>query len=190
MRIGILALQGAFTEHEKLLSKLGADSFEIRQRADFTKEISGLILPGGESTVMEKLMGESELKEPILQMIQRGIPVMGTCAGMILLAKTVIGGESHLACMDITVERNAYGRQLASFKTESEYGGARIIPMVFIRAPYVANVGQGVEVLAKVDGKIAAVREKNMLACAFHPELTEDTTVHSHFLHMCNTMNC
>ncbi|HBE85614.1 MAG TPA: pyridoxal 5'-phosphate synthase glutaminase subunit PdxT [Lachnoclostridium sp.] len=185
MRIGILALQGAFTEHEKMLSKLGADSFEIRQRADFTEAISGLILPGGESTVMEKLMRESELKEPILQMIQRGIPVMGTCAGMILLAKTVIGGESHLACMDITVERNAYGRQLASFKTESKFGGTGIIPMVFIRAPYVADAGQGVEVLAKVDGKIVAAREKNMLACAFHPELTEDTTVHSYFLHMC-----
>ncbi|MDR1771622.1 MAG: pyridoxal 5'-phosphate synthase glutaminase subunit PdxT [Hungatella sp.] len=153
MRIGILALQGAFKEHEKMLTKLGADSFEIRQRTDFKEEMNGLILPGGESTVMEKLMRESEIKEPILQVIQRGIPAMGTCAGMILLAKTVIGGESHLACMDITVERNAYGRQLASFKTESEFGGAGIIPMVFIRAPYVANAGKGVEVLAKVDGR-------------------------------------
>lgn len=185
MGIGILALQGAFTEHEKMLAKLGADSYEIRQRADFTKEMSGLILPGGESTVMEKLMQELELKEPILQVIQSGIPVMGTCAGMILLAKTVIGGENHLACMDITVERNAYGRQLGSFKTVSRFDGTGIIPMVFIRAPYVTNVGKEVKVLAKVGGKIVAAREKNMLACAFHPELTEDVTVHSHFLHMC-----
>jgi len=185
MRIGILALQGAFVEHEKTLIKLGADSFEIRQRADFNEAMDGLILPGGESTVMGKLLRELGLLEPIRKSIQGGLPVMGTCAGMILLAKTVLGGEKHLACMDVTVERNAYGRQLASFKTEATFGNFGQIPMVFIRAPYAAGVGDGVEILADVDRKIVAARQKNMLACAFHPELTEDTTVHSLFLQMC-----
>lgn len=185
MRIGILALQGAFIEHEKMLAGLGVKSFEIRQRTDFSEEMDGLILPGGESTVMGKLLRELELLEPIRHSIQNGLPVMGTCAGMILLAKTVSGSENHLACMDVTVERNAYGRQLASFKTQASFDNAGEIPMVFIRAPYATGVGDGVAILSEVDGKIVAVRQKNMLACSFHPELTEDTTVHSFFLQMC-----
>jgi 5'-phosphate synthase pdxT subunit len=185
VRIGILALQGAFIEHKKILAKLGVNSIEIRQRADFNEDIDGLILPGGESTVMGKLLRELDLLEPIRKAIQGGLPVMGTCAGMILLAKTVAGGESHLACMDIAVERNAYGRQLASFKTHASFGDTGDIPMTFIRAPYASGVGDGVAVLAKVDGKIVAARQNNMLVCAFHPELTEDTTVHAFFLQMC-----
>ena len=188
MRIGILALQGAFSEHEKMLAELDADSFEIRQQADFSKKMDDLILPGGESTVMGKLLREMDLLEPIRKSIQGGLAVMGTCAGMILLAKTVLGGENHFACMDVTVERNAYGRQLASFKTEASFGSAGQIPMVFIRAPYATGVGNGVEILAEVDGKIVAARQKNMLACAFHPELTENTAVHSFFLQMCRSI--
>jgi 5'-phosphate synthase pdxT subunit len=185
MRIGILALQGEFIEHEKMLTELGVDSFEIRRQADFKGEMNGLILPGGESTVMGKLLRELDLLKPIRKAIQDGLAVMGTCAGMILMAKTVLGGKEHLACMDISAERNAYGRQLSSFKTEAPFGDAGNIPMVFIRAPYAAGVGDGVEVLAEVDEKIVAARQKNMLACAFHPELTKNTTVHFFFLQMC-----
>ncbi|MDR1564338.1 MAG: pyridoxal 5'-phosphate synthase glutaminase subunit PdxT [Oscillospiraceae bacterium] len=186
MRIGVLALQGAFIEHERMLSSLDTQSFEIRKASDFTNKMDGLILPGGESTVIGKLLRELELMEPIRKAILGGLPVMGTCAGMILLAKNVIGGEAHLACMDITAERNAYGRQLASFSTEAEFGGVGKIPMVFIRAPYVVKAAADVEVLAEVDGKIIAARQKNMLVCAFHPELTKDTSVHSFFLSTCN----
>ncbi len=184
MRIGVLALQGAFIEHEKMLAELGADSFEIRQLRDINQYMDGLIIPGGESTVQGKLLRELGLLEPIRKMILSGLPVYGTCAGLILLAKKIDGGEPpHLAVMDITAKRNAYGRQLGSFSTEAEFKGIGKIPMTFIRAPYI-NGSNGAEILAAVDGKAVAARQDNMLVTAFHPELTNDLSVHRYFLDM------
>lgn len=182
MQIGILALQGAFAEHGTVLDRLDAEHFEIRKRDDIEKPFDGLILPGGESTVMGKLLRELHLFEPIRALIQKGMPVLGTCAGMILLAKQIDGGEApHLATMDITAVRNAYGRQLGSFCTTAKYRQNNL-PMVFIRAPYILSTGRDVEILSKVDGKITAAQQNNQIAVAFHPELTEETTVHEHFL--------
>ena len=182
MRIGILALQGAFAEHSAILQKLGADSFEIRQKRDLAQPMDGLIIPGGESTVMGKLLKELDCYDEVRSRIENGLPVFGTCAGLILLAKEAEGGKVQLGTMDIVARRNAYGRQLGSFYTESEFAGS-VIPMTFIRAPYIADIG-GCEKLAEVDGKAAAARYKNCLAAAFHPELNEDLTVHKYFLDM------
>lgn len=184
MTTAVLALQGAFAEHGQMLEKLGAEHFEIRQRKDLNRRFDALILPGGESTVMGKLLRESGLLEPIRERIQAGLPVFGTCAGLILLAKEVEGERPHLATMDICARRNAYGRQLGSFYTEQEFRGIGTVPMTFIRAPYIADVSGNAEILAKVDGKIVAARQGNQLVTAFHPELTEDTRVHEYFLNM------
>ena len=184
MRIGVLALQGAFIEHERLLARLGAESFEIRQLRDLSQEMDGLIIPGGESTVQGKLLRELGLMEPIRELIRSGVPVFGTCAGLILLAREIDGGEPpHLAVMDITAKRNAYGRQLGSFSTSGAFKGLGTIPMTFIRAPYISR-SNGAEILAEVDGKAVAARQGNMLVTAFHPELTDDTSVHGYFLDM------
>lgn len=184
MVVAILALQGAFLEHGQMLDKLGVAHFEIRQAKDLEKHFDALILPGGESTVMRKLMKECGLYEPILEKINAGLPVYGTCAGLILLAKEVDGGEPAIGTMDIVAKRNAYGRQLGSFYTESEFKGIGKVPMTFIRAPYIEAAGEGTEILAKVDGKIVAARQKNQLVTAFHPELNDDTSVHEYFLSM------
>lgn len=184
MNIGILALQGAFAEHRRVLDRLGAESFEIRCSDDLEKACDGLILPGGESTVMGKLLRDLDLFEPLRERIAAGMPVLGTCAGLILLAKRLQGDDTvHFGCMDVTACRNAYGRQLGSFFTRAAFG-KREIPMTFIRAPYIVSAGDGVEVLSVVDDRIVAARQKQMLACAFHPELSEDTTVHELFLSM------
>jgi len=182
MRIGILALQGAFAEHSAILQKLGADSFEIRQKRDLAQPMDGLIIPGGESTVMGKLLKELDCYDEVRSRIENGLPVFGTCAGLILLAKEAEGGKVQLGTMDIVARRNAYGRQLGSFSTTAEMVGE--VPMVFIRAPYITSVSGSTEVLAEVDGKIVAAREGSQLVTAFHPELTEDTRVHGYFLHM------
>jgi 5'-phosphate synthase pdxT subunit len=184
MRIGILALQGAFIEHKTVLDALGVDNFEIRQRADFSRDLDGLIIPGGESTVIAKLLAELELLEPIKSAAENGLPVFGACAGLILLAKKVIGGQACLGVMDTVVRRNAYGRQLGSFRTQAPFGGVGEIPMVFIRAPYISEAGETVEILATVDGNIVAARQNNLFATAFHPELTDDVRVHQYFLSM------
>lgn len=182
MRIGVLALQGAFIEHEKMLSGLGAECFEIRQLKDLSKPMDGLIIPGGESTVQGKLLRELEMMKPLRVMISSGLPVFGTCAGLILLAKEIEGGEApHIAAMDITAKRNAYGRQLGSFSHIGDFKGIGKIPMTFIRAPYISR-SDGAEILAEVSGKAVAARQDNMLVTAFHPELTSDTSVHSYFL--------
>ncbi len=182
MRIGVLALQGAFAEHEEKLLACGAEVFEIRQRRDIERSFDGLILPGGESTVMGKLLHELSLMEPIRQRIQDGMPVMGTCAGLILLAERIAGEETvHLGTMGITARRNAYGRQLGSFRTTAEFQGIGSIPMTFIRAPYIESVSTA-EVLAEVDGRIVAARDHNQLALAFHPELEESAAFHEYFL--------
>lgn len=184
MRIGVLALQGAFIEHEKILRGLGADCFEIRQLRDISGQIDGIVIPGGESTVQGKLLRELGIIEPLRKMIRNGLPVFGTCAGLILLAKSIDGGEPpHLAVMDITAKRNAYGRQLGSFSTEGEFQGIGRIPMTFIRAPYISSA-DGAEILAAVDGKSVAARQGNILVTAFHPELTSDARVHGYFLDM------
>ena len=189
MKIGILALQGAFAEHAKVLEKLGVISGEIRNLDDFQQrqsDLSGLILPGGESTTMGKLLRDQDMLTPIREAILNGLPVFGTCAGLILLAKEITSQEeSHLATMDIVVERNAYGRQLGSFYTEAECKGVGKIPMTFIRGPIISSVGKGVEVLATVDDQIVAAQEKNMLVTSFHPELTDVVSLHQYFINMC-----
>ena len=189
MKIGILALQGAFAEHERVLERLGVENVELRNLEDFQKyqkELSGLILPGGESTTMGKLLRDQDMLIPIREAILSGLPVFGTCAGLILLAKEITSqDESHLRTMDMVVERNAYGRQLGSFYTEAECKGVGKIPMTFIRGPIISSVGEDVEVLAIVDNQIVAAQEKNMLVTSFHPELTDDVRLHQYFIEMC-----
>ncbi|HCG67620.1 MAG: pyridoxal 5'-phosphate synthase glutaminase subunit PdxT [Eubacteriales bacterium] len=185
MNIAVLALQGAFIEHEQMLSRLGVSSFEIRQKKDLETPFDGLIIPGGESTVQGKLMRELGLFEPLRERIEAGLPVFGTCAGLLLLAKKIENDERlHFATMDICAVRNAYGRQLGSFYTESEFSGIGKIPMTFIRAPYISEVSGDTQILASVDGKIVAARQKDQLVTAFHPELNDDTSVHRYFLDM------
>lgn len=185
MQIAVLALQGAFIEHEKMLERLGVSYIEIRQKRDLNFTYDGLIIPGGESTVQGKLMRELELFEPIKEQIENGLPVFGTCAGLLLLAKKIENDDRrHFATMDITAVRNAYGRQLGSFYTESEFKGLGTIPMTFIRAPYISSVSENAEVLAVVDKKIVAARQNNQLVTAFHPELNDDLSVHNYFLNM------
>ena len=185
MTIGVLALQGAFIEHEQKLSALGVDSFEIRQRRDIDRDFDALIIPGGESTVMGKLLRELELYDPLKERIEAGMPVFGTCAGLLLLAERIENDSRvHFGTMSISAVRNAYGRQLGSFYTEEEFEGIGKIPMTFIRAPYIESVWGGASVLAKVDGKIVAARQENQLVTAFHPELSQDLSVHRYFVDM------
>lgn len=191
MKIAVLALQGDFREHRQILDKIGVESFEIRQAADWKKEKDGLILPGGESTTMLKLLNELGLREQIKADIEAGLPVYGTCAGLILLSAHVVGEEKErLNTMDITTRRNAYGRQLGSFFTEAEVKGIdHMVPMTFIRAPYIESVGEGVEVLSTVDGHIVAARQGNQLVTSFHPELNEDVAVHQLFIDIVKKRN-
>ena len=184
MTVAILALQGAFAEHGAMLDRLGVEHFEIRQKKDLDRPFDRLIIPGGESTVIGKLLRDSDMMEPVRQRILAGMPVFGTCAGLILLADQVEEGISHLATMHIRVKRNAYGRQLGSFHTEAEFSGIGSVPMTFIRAPYITEVLEGAEELARAEGKIVAARQGNQLVTAFHPELTEDTRIHQYFLEM------
>jgi 5'-phosphate synthase pdxT subunit len=184
--IGVLALQGGFEEHIQVLTKLGADCLELRQRADLAgTKIDGLILPGGESTVIGKLLRETGLFAPLKDMISQGLPVFGTCAGMILLAKR-LDNDSHtiFEAIDITVRRNAFGRQLGSFHKEAEVRGLGKLPMTFIRAPFITEAAADVEILSVVNGVMVAARQNKVLVTAFHPELTEDTRMHEYFLSM------
>lgn len=191
MKIGVLALQGAFAEHRKMLKKLGIQSFEIRKKSDLSNavndnDIDGLIIPGGESTVIGKLLYDLDLFDDIKKLILEGLPVFGTCAGLILLAREIENdSRTYLGAMDIKVRRNAYGRQLGSFFTESEFKGIGVIPMTFIRAPYISSVGKNVEVLSEVDGNVVAARENNILVTSYHPELNDDLKVHKFFVEMC-----
>ena len=183
MKIGILALQGAFQEHKNILDSLNVDNCLLKTKEQL-EDIDGIILPGGESTAMGKLLRDFNILEPLKEKIKNGLPVFGTCSGMILLAEKLSNSETvHLGVMGIEVKRNAYGRQLGSFEIEEDFKGInKKVKMVFIRAPYVENIKEGVEILAIVNGNITAVREKNMLAVSFHPELTNDTSVHEYFL--------
>ena len=184
MTVAVLALQGAFLEHEQMLEKLGADYFEIRQKKDLDRPFDTLILPGGESTVMRKLLLELDIYDTLKEKIISGMPVFGTCAGLILLSDAVEAGVPCFGTMNITAKRNAYGRQLGSFHTDAEFDGLGQVPMTFIRAPYIAQAGEGVEILAEVDGKIVAARQGRQLVTAFHPELDGDTRIHEYFLNM------
>lgn len=184
MTVAILALQGAFAEHAAMLDRLGVEHFEIRQLHDLDQPFDGLILPGGESTVMGKLLRDLGLFAPLRKRIVCGLPVFGTCAGLILLAKSVDGGTPCFGTMDISVKRNAYGRQLGSFYAEEVCKGMGRIPMTFIRAPYIETVSGDTDVLAAVDGNLVAARQGNQLVTAFHPELSDDLTVHRFFLEL------
>ena len=185
MKIGILAVQGAFAEHEQMLEQLGAEYIELRKGEDVRQSYDGLILPGGESTVQGKLMRELDMFDTIQSQIKNGMPVLATCAGAILLAQQLSNdAATHLATLPAVVRRNAYGRQLGSFFTEEEFKGIGTVPMTFIRAPYIEKAYEDVEVLATVDGKIVAARQGNQLVTAFHPELDADLRVHQYFLEM------
>lgn len=186
MKIGVLALQGAFAEHAAALRKIpGTEPVEVRRRADFYPGLAGLIIPGGESTVMSKLLVDLDLLPPIAAAVRSGLPVFGTCAGLILLAREVEGPPlPRLGPLAAAVRRNAYGRQLDSFAARADFAGMPDVPMVFIRAPGVIRLGPEAEALARVDGRIVAARQGNILATTFHPELTPDVRVHAYFLEM------
>ena len=184
-QIGVLAVQGAFIEHERILKSLGAEVFEIRQLRDLDRHLDGLVLPGGESTVQGKLLHDLGLFEPLKNLIEKGLPTFGSCAGLILLANK-LSNDSHtyFGALPATVERNAYGRQLGSFYAEENFEGIGKVPMTFIRAPLIQSASEGVQVLATVNDQIVAIRYKNQLAISFHPELNEDLRVHRYFLEM------
>ena len=192
MRIGVLALQGAFIEHEKILEKIGVKTFEIRKKSDLSNAVSdnsidGLIIPGGESTTIGKLLHDLDLFDDIKKLISDGLPTFGTCAGLILLAKKIENDDRvHLGLMNIKVKRNAYGRQLGSFFTENEFKHVGKVPMTFIRAPYITEVGKNVEILSEVDGNIVAAKENNILVTSYHPELNDNLQVHKFFISMCS----
>jgi 5'-phosphate synthase pdxT subunit len=192
--VGVLAVQGDFAEHAAMLRRAAKDQGrdvvvrEVRTPRDLDR-LDGLIVPGGESTTMGKLLVAYGLEEPIRTAAQHGLPVWGTCAGMILLAREIIGGEpdGRIGLMDLTVQRNAFGRQIDSFETDLDFVGlAKPIHAVFIRAPLVERLGPNAEALATLpDGRVVAARQGNLLATAFHPELTPDTSLHAWFLENC-----
>ncbi len=187
MKIGILAVQGAFIEHETKLAKLGAECIELRQKSDLEKKFDGLVLPGGESTVQGKLLRELNMFQILKTEIEGGMPVLATCAGLILLAEK-LSNDSHVyfGTLPVTVKRNAYGRQLGSFRTVQDMEGVGTVPMTFIRAPYIEDTENGVEVLSRVDGKAVAVKYGSQLGLSFHPELDEDDRIHKLFLEECS----
>ena len=189
MKIGVLALQGAFAEHEKVLEQLGAKCIELRQARDLGESYDALVLPGGESTVQGKLLKELGMFDIMKSQIENGMPVLATCAGAILLAEKIDGQikgqpEQYFGTIPMCIRRNAYGRQLGSFHTETPVAGIGTVPMTFIRAPYIASVGYGVEVLAVVEERIVGVKYKNQMAFSFHPELDPDVRIHKAFLEM------
>ena len=209
MRVGVLALQGAFIEHEKILRRLGVEVVEVRLPAHL-EGLDGLIIPGGESTTIGQVAERWGLLEPLRAFARAGRPVWGTCAGMIMLANDVLDsvpGQPLLGLMDIAVRRNAFGRQVDSFEADLDVPALGEPPFhaVFIRAPIIERVGAGVEVLARVeaepgpvtgsrasgeDGTVVAVRQGNLLATAFHPELTEDDRFHRYFVHSAESTSC
>ncbi|MCK8612441.1 pyridoxal 5'-phosphate synthase glutaminase subunit PdxT [Gordonia sp. C13] len=196
-RIGVLALQGDVREHIHALEASGADALPIRRQSELD-EIDGIVIPGGESTTMSKLLGIFDLFDPLVERLSDGLPAYGSCAGMIMLASTILDTRPdarHLDALDITVRRNAFGRQVESFETDLDFAGitdrAGSQPMraVFIRAPWVESISPDVEVLARVpegpaEGRIVAVRQGSVLATSFHPEVTGDRRVHEYFVEM------
>ena len=181
MKIGVLALHGAVIEHIRILEAIGVEPVQVRLPEDL-EGISGLILPGGESTTMRKLVARWGLREPVMDLARSGAPILGTCAGMIIVAREIAGGEEPVfPLLDVTVERNAFGRQLDSFETDLAMPilGDRPVHAIFIRAPIIERVGEGVEVLARLpDRRVVAVRQRNVIAISFHPELAGETRIH------------
>jgi pyridoxal 5'-phosphate synthase pdxT subunit len=188
LKIGVLALQGGVIEHINHINSLGHEGIEVKKVTDL-KDIQGIILPGGESTTIGKLLKERDIIIPLKEKILDGFPVWGTCAGMILLAKEIENEPSgYLKVMDIQVRRNAYGSQIDSFKTESIISevSSSPLPLVFIRAPFITKVSQNVEALSTISGKIVMARQDNMLVSSFHPELTKNLEFHKYFLSLCS----
>jgi 5'-phosphate synthase pdxT subunit len=185
MKIGVLGLQGAVQEHVRSIEACGAEAVVVK-KPDQLADLDGLILPGGESTTMRRLMDKYGFMEPLKQFAAAGKPMFGTCAGLILLAKRIVGyDEPHLGLMDITVERNSFGRQRESFEAELSIAGvADDFVGVFIRAPHIVEVGEDVEILAKYEDRIVAARQGQFLGCSFHPELTDDHRMTHYFLNM------
>jgi 5'-phosphate synthase pdxT subunit len=185
IKIGVLALQGAVAEHIRSLQQAGAEAVAVK-RVEQLSELHGLVIPGGESTTIGKLMRKYGFIEAIRQFAADGKPIFGTCAGLIVLAQRIDGGEeAHLGLMDMTVVRNAFGRQRESFETDLEVAGLdRPLRAVFIRAPLIKEVGPDVEVLSVYKGEIVAARQNRLLACSFHPELTDDSALHAYFVAM------
>lgn len=185
VKIGVLALQGAVREHVRAVEAAGAEAFVIKKKEEL-EHVDGLILPGGESTTMRKLIDKYDFMDELRKQAQEGKPMFGTCAGLILLAKNIVGyDQPHLGVMDITVERNSFGRQRESFEADLDIKDvADDFPAVFIRAPHIVEAGENTEVLAKHDGRIVAAREGQFLGCSFHPELTEDHRFAAYFVNM------
>lgn len=185
IRIGVLALQGAVAEHLRMIGKAGGTGVEVK-RTEQLQDVQGLIIPGGESTTIGKLMRDYGFIDAIRQFAAAGKPVFGTCAGMIVLARTIAGQDAaHLKLMDIDVARNAFGRQRESFETDLAVQGIRNrVRAVFIRAPLILSTGPDVDVLSVYRDRIVAARQHNLLACSFHPELTEDESMHAYFIGM------
>jgi 5'-phosphate synthase pdxT subunit len=186
LKVGVLALQGDFREHAATLQSIGVDSAEIRRVSELEK-VSGLIIPGGESTVMQKLAVAYDLFEPIQNKIKNGFPVFGTCAGLIMLADQIldgIPGQSGFGGLDVAVRRNAFGHQVDSFEADLEFTGVDgSVHAAFIRAPIVEQVGTGVEILSKLeDGRIVGVRQNNALGISFHPEVVGESRIHKLFI--------
>ena len=186
MKIGVLDIQGSVEEHFNMLKKLkGVEPVLVKNAKDL-EGVAGLIIPGGESTTIGKLLRKFGLRDEIIERVKKGLAIWGTCAGAILIAKKIVGKQSadSLELMSITIERNAYGRQLDSFETKVKFEG-KPVDAIFIRAPKIVKVGKGVKILAVCEGEIVAAREGKLLATNFHPELTEDFSVHRYFQEMC-----
>lgn len=182
-RVAVLALQGDFAEHELSLNRSGAETFQIRQMADLEQRFDALVIPGGESTVIGKLLRELGLFDLLQAQICGGLPVLATCAGLILLANQIQNDDTaHLQTLNVVVRRNAYGRQLGSFYTEGQFDDMIGVPMSFIRAPSIESVGKGVMILSEYNGKATAVRQGNQVALAYHPELLDDCRIYRWFL--------
>ena len=185
VKIGVLALQGAVREHVKSVKACGAVAVVIKHKEEL-KDVDGLILPGGESTTMRRLIDKYDFMDSLKEFARQGKPMFGTCAGLILLAKNIVGYEApHIGVMDITVERNSFGRQRESFEADLAINGvAADFPAVFIRAPHIVEAGEDVEILAKHNDRIVAAREGQFLGCSFHPELTDDSRLTEYFVQM------
>ncbi|MFC4354243.1 pyridoxal 5'-phosphate synthase glutaminase subunit PdxT [Chryseomicrobium palamuruense] len=189
MKIGVLALQGAVREHVTSIEKSGAQAVPVKRIEDL-EGLDALVLPGGESTTMRKLLDRYELLEPIRKLAEEDVPMFGTCAGLILLARTISGQDSHLNVMDVTVERNSFGRQVDSFEANLAVRGLdEPFRAVFIRAPHIVKVGASVDVLAEHNGRIVLARDGNFLGCSFHPELTDDNRLMEYFIGLVEKSN-
>jgi pyridoxal 5'-phosphate synthase pdxT subunit len=181
MKVGVLALQGDFREHGFVIADAGATPVEVRT-AEQLAEVDALVIPGGESTAIGKLARLYGLVEPIRERAADGMPMLGTCAGMIVMAERVEGGEPLLSLVDLTVRRNAYGRQVDSFETDVDVDGLGPVRGIFIRAPWVADIGADVRVLGEHDGRPVVLEQGNLVVCAFHPELARDARLHRYLL--------